>query len=94
MLTAGRKSAPNTIISMIHNASIDFMLFAVHVTHVTDCSDVSHNKCHLALTNAQQLCTEVDSLQKFITVRASVDRSVNTGCPVFAVDKRHFLLPK
>jgi len=94
VLTAGRKSASKSSISVIHNVLIDFMLFVVRVTRVTDCNDVSHNKCHLALSNAQQVCTEVNSLQKSITVRASVDRSANTGCPVFAVDKRHFLLPK
>jgi len=53
-----------------------------------------HKKYHLALSNAPQVCTEVDGLQKSITVFASVDRSANTVCPVFAVDERHFLLPK
>jgi len=93
VLTAGRKNAPKSIISMIHNVLIDFVLFVVHVTPVTDCNDVSH-RCHLALSNAQQVCTEVNGLQKSITVRASVDRSANTVCPVFAVDERHFLLRK
>jgi len=69
---------------MIHNVLIDFMLFVVHVTPVTDCNDVSHNKCHLLLSNAQQLCTKVNDLQKSISVRASVDRSANIGCPVLA----------
>jgi len=42
MLTAGKKNAPKSSISLIHNVFIDFMqLFVVHVTPATDCNDLS-----------------------------------------------------